>query len=156
MLFWIFDLDNTLYQIDRKSFRYESLVRNQELIRQLNELPCKKNIFTNATMVHTKLCLERIEILNKFDTIIHRDLISDIKPNLTAFSKMMVLSGITSKDKCVFFDDMLENLISAKRIGWITIYINKNIISHPFIDYSFSNIETALEYFLNIIKTHKS
>ena len=48
-----------------------------------------------------------------------------------------------------FFDDLFENLQSAKSIGWKTIWININYIEKPYyVDYAFPNIHTAVMYFL--------
>ena len=75
----------------------------------------------------------------------------DLKPNIPAFKKMMLLSDIKLEDRCIFFDDSLINLIQAKKFGWITVYINPRIISHQSIDYSFSNIHIALDYFIKLL-----
>lgn len=155
MLYWVFDLDNTLYQVYNQRFGYHLLKVDKSLQQMLSMLPCKRVIFTNANLAHAKLCLQYMEIIDKFHTVIHRDIISDIKPNLRAFVRMMLLSGINRNDKCIFFEDNLSNLIMAKSLGWITVYISPNIISHPSIDYSFSNINVALKYFINIISNKK-
>ena len=152
MLYWVFDIDNTLYQIDKKVFKYELLRNDKKLNEKIKSLPSKKIIFTNATMFHAYICLQRIDILNCFNSIIHRENIKDLKPNLSAFKKMMILSNISLEDRCIFFDDNLINLIQAKNFGWITVYINPRIISHQSIDYSFSNIHIALDYFITLLQ----
>lgn len=152
MLYWVFDIDNTLYQIDRSMFKYELLSKDSKLKEKINSLPSKKIVFTNATMFHAYICLQRIEIIKCFNSIIHRENINDMKPNPSAFKKMMLINNISLQDQCVFFDDNLQNLIIAKLFGWKTVYINKKIISHKSIDYSFSNIHIALDYFLKILK----
>ena len=154
MLYWIFDIDNTLYQIDKNMFRYELLSKDKKLKDKIKSLPSKKLIFTNATMFHAYICLQRIDILNCFNGIVHRENIKDLKPNLSAYKKMMLLNSISLKDRCIFFDDSLINLISAKQFGWITVYINPNIINHQSIDYSFSNIHIALDYFIKLSKSN--
>ena len=55
------------------------------------------------------------------------------------------LSNIDPNDKCVFFDDLPENLISAKSFGWITVLINKKKYVHNNIDFWFPNIYLALK-----------
>ena len=54
----------------------------------------------------------------------------------------------------IFFDDMISNLITAKYIGWITVYIGNKQINHNSIDYSFNNILDALRFFINNKKYH--
>ena len=50
--------------------------------------------------------------------------------------------------KIIFFDDLLDNLVTAKRIGWMTVWISDKFNEKPeYIDYSFPNIYDALIYF---------
>ena len=52
MLYWIFDLDQTLYRLERNTqFRYSLLNKNTQLDTQLRILPLKKILFTNGTVV---------------------------------------------------------------------------------------------------------
>ena len=45
----------------------------------------------------------------------------------------------------MFFDDLIENLISAKKMGWRTTWISPKFIEKPdYIDYAFPNIFQAL------------
>ena len=44
--------------------------------------------------------------------------------------------------------DLIENLISAKKMGWRTIWISPKFIEKPdYIDYAFPNIFQALLFF---------
>ena len=46
MLYWIFDLDHTLYTLDKNAgFSYSMLEKNSQLNAQLKVLPLKKIIF---------------------------------------------------------------------------------------------------------------
>ena len=151
MLYWIFDLDNTLYQLpDNTQFSYKYIKKDSQLNYLLDNLPLKKLIFTNGTYGHAKLCLEKMQC-NSFDNITARDIINDLKPNTISYLKFMKVNKITKKDKCIFFDDLPENLIEAKKYNWITVLIGSNYM-HPDIDLSFPNIYVALYYFLNKIK----
>ena len=48
----------------------------------------------------------------------------------------------------MFFDDLIENLISAKKMGWRTIWISPKFTEKPdYIDYAFPNIFQALLFF---------
>jgi pyrimidine 5'-nucleotidase len=155
MLYWIFDLDNTLYQIPHNGdFSYNNLVQDDQLNYQLFMLPLKKIIFTNGTMGHANMCLKRMNIDDQFNKIIARDSINDLKPNNSAYLKFMNSCNIMPYDKCIFFDDLPENLIEAKQFGWITVLINKNRYVHEDIDFYFPNIYLALNYL--ITKIHKN
>jgi len=48
-----------------------------------------------------------------------------------------------------FFDDMKENIVSAKKVGWKTVWISpESKKEDASIDYAFPNIYDALIHFL--------
>jgi HAD superfamily hydrolase (TIGR01509 family) len=152
MLYWIFDLDQTLYQLPSNvDFNYKLLKKNEHLKYLLDELPSTKVIFTNGTYNHAKICLNKIDIENNFKSIISRDKILTLKPEHNSYLRCMNLNNITNNDKCVFFDDLPDNLINAKSFGWITVLINRNKYIDEQIDFWFPNIYVALNYFLSKI-----
>ena len=152
MLYWIFDLDYTLYDMPSdKDFNYKYLKNDFQLNYLLKKLPFKKFIFTNGTFNHGIVCLDKLNILNNFDKMIARDTINDLKPNISSFKQFINLTNIENKDKCVFFEDNIDNLIQAKNFGWITVLITKENIINENIDFQFSNIHVALNYFLSKI-----
>ena len=58
-----------------------------------------------------------------------------------------VTPEVTETNTFVFFDDLLENLFTAKKKGWITIWIHPRFNTkklYNFIDYSYPNIYDAL------------
>ena len=150
MLYWIFDLDNTLYNISGQ-FSYSKLKKDINLSNKLSLLPEKLIIFTNANENHTYECLKKIGIKDNFNSIIHRDINGYLKPNINSFIKTYLLLNLNYHDKCIFFEDTLSNLIQAKNFGWITVYINPVAINHPLVDYSFTDIHIALNYFIDIL-----
>jgi putative hydrolase of the HAD superfamily len=152
MLYWIFDLDQTLYQLPNNvSFNYNRLIKDEQLNYLLVMIPCKKLIFTNGTYNHGVTCLNKLEIMNNFSSIISRDKIKALKPEYDSYMRCMELNNITNDDKCVFFDDLPDNLIAAKSIGWITVLINKNRYMDNSIDFWFPNIHLALNFFVSKI-----
>ena len=154
MLYWIFDLDNTLYQLpDNINFSYNLLNEDTQLNYLLNNLPLKKMIFTNGTFGHAKQCLYKMKLYN-FNNIIARDTINDLKPNYSAYYKFINNNNITINDKCIFFDDLPENLIASKKFNWITVLISKNTEVHQDIDFYFPNIYIALNFFLSKMKNY--
>ena len=149
MLYWVFDLDLTLYQLPSNvEFSYKYLTPNGHLNYLLIMLPSKKLIFTNGTENHAELSLNKLEIKHNFSSIVARDTIRDLKPNYDSFIKFKRINKIKINDKCVFFDDLAENLISAKQHNWITVLINKNNYIHESIDFWFTNIYIALNFFI--------
>ena len=150
MLYWVFDLDETLYDLYGRRFNYNLLEKDSHLKMTLNTLPCKKIIFTNGTYGHAIDCLKRIGITNNFRQIVARDTINDLKPSKSSFLKFMQQTKIKRNDLCVFFEDSLSNLEEAKKLGWITVYIGrdnlKNYNYQP--DFNFPNIQIALNFFI--------
>ena len=65
MLYWVFDLDSTLYQLnDEIQFDYKYLNKDNQLSYLLKKLPLKKVMFTNGTLGHAHLCINKIELMN--------------------------------------------------------------------------------------------
>lgn len=154
MLYWIFDLDHTLYTMSKNErFSYSKLFKNEQLNKQLYQLPCKKVIFTNGTIGHAYESLKKIGILHHFEGNIHaRDTLNALKPNLNSFETIIRKVGIKNTDKVVFFEDSIENLITAKNYNWINVYINQRKSLMQEVDFNFTNINIALNYFLVAIK----
>ena len=89
-----------------------------------------------------------MNLLNEFSSVIDRNMIKCLKPNIQAYLLAMKLTNINNPRECILFDDQLPNLVSAKMIGWSTIYIGNNI-DHPSIDFCFKNIYDALIFFID-------
>ena len=158
MLYWVFDLDFTLYQFPYgTSFSYKRLNNDSQLRYLLRKLPSQRLMFTNGTIFHADTCIETMNLNNCFHNVVARDSIQDLKPNTSAYQKFEVLNNINREDMCIFFEDTVENLIVAKDRGWITVLINPHNKSvHESIDFQFPNIYVALNYFNTAIDTHLS
>ena len=78
------------------------------------------------------------------DGIFGRDTIPFMKPHPKSFN--FVNNIVNKNDECIFFDDLLDNLDTAKSIGWKTVWITPNFnVSKPQnVDYIFPNIYQAL------------
>lgn len=158
MLYWIFDLDHTLYNLSkRERFSYSKLGKNTQLNAQLYLLPCIKILFTNGTVGHAVTSLKKIGIYDHFKgRIFARDNLNAMKPNMSAYEKLMTVSGIKSYDKVVFFEDSVENLITAKNYNWITILICQKRCLLAEVDFCFSNVNIALNFFLSEISKNRN
>ena len=74
MLYWIFDLDYTLYDLPKEiDFNYNLLKEDKQLNYLLQKLPLKKLIFTNGTYGHGVRCSKIMNIENNFNKIVGRD-----------------------------------------------------------------------------------
>ena len=146
MKYWIFDLDNTLYMT--KNIIYEDIKKDYYLRCLINSLDGKKIIFTNAILSHAEAVLKQLGIRDLFYDVIYRTRLGGIKPDIKVFKRFLSFAYIENRDECIFFEDNIINLFTAKKFGWKTILISRNRQkTYPFIDYYFSDIHSAVENF---------
>jgi len=166
MIYWIFDMDETLYNMDNK-FSYDLLKPDAELIHLINKLNGRKILFTNASHQHTNIVLAKLGLVSSFDLILDRDIMGVLKPNPMAFLKLIKWCSINKNDSCFFFEDNINNLIIGNTLGWQSILINPKDFNNrnnkviefiitenntqtkkrTTINYTFKNIKQALKYF---------
>lgn len=153
MFNWIFDLDDTIQPSPPFTKGYYDFYNNikidTNLQKLLHELNGDKYIFTNATLSHANNVLNKKGIYQEFNSIIDRNIMNTLKPNVDAFLTFIHLSKINKHKINVFFEDSLPNLITAKKFGWITVLISPNSVRHNAVDFNFRTIHQALYYFLN-------
>ena len=82
--------------------------------------------------------------------------LTGFKPDISSYMRLFKIANIKMEEKTIFFEDTVDNLLMAKNLGWITVFISPNInirinVKRKFknIDYVFSNIIEATNYFLN-------
>ena len=160
MLYWVFDVDHTLYQLPKDSpfFSYSFLSPDPQLKYLLSTIPCKKLLFTNGTKGHGITTVEKLNVKEKFPDkcIVGRDTLNGLlKPDINAFSEFISLMNIKNNDKVVFFEDTAENLVTAKSLGWITVLIGNKRPMVSDVDFWFADINQALNYFHNCIVKNK-
>jgi FMN phosphatase YigB (HAD superfamily) len=170
MIYWIFDMDDTLYQRGGKTFTYDMLKRDNELIYLLKKLEGRKILLTNGTHQHTNIVLEKMDLTSVFDLILDRNILGALKPDPQVFYKVTKWCSIGVNDTCIYFEDILQNLVVASQAyGWILVHIDHNSpqtinrqlsftienfegkrkASQAIINYSFKNIKSALRHFVN-------
>lgn len=154
---FIFDLDWTLYNrrdnIDESSNEayYNSFKRKPFLKNLLKELKEDIYIFTNGNTIHAVEVLTRLGLKELFpnERIISRDNIKYLKPHPIGYYKVIQDFKISRTDEVYFFEDTIQNLLMAKKLGWKTILISDHKTEYcNYIDYTFSHIEEALLFFL--------
>tara|TARA_E500000178_G_C16652059_1_gene586837 strand:- start:170 stop:655 length:486 start_codon:yes stop_codon:yes gene_type:complete len=160
MLYWVFDVDHTLYQLPKNAsfFSYSLLSPDPQLKYLLSTIPCKKLLFTNGTKGHGITTVETLSVKEKFPDkcIVGRDTLGGLlKPDINAFEEFIRLMNIKQNDKIVFFEDNAENLVTAKSLGWITVLIGNRKPMINDIDFWFIDINQALNYFHNCIAKNK-
>tara|TARA_X000000950_G_scaffold15348_1_gene16633 strand:+ start:4962 stop:5417 length:456 start_codon:yes stop_codon:yes gene_type:complete len=147
----IFDLDDTLL-LSNSYNKYTDIIPNEILNRLLENIE-RKYIFTNGTYGHAVNSLYYMR-LPLFNYIFARDnlyLNQKIKPYIDPYIyiiKSIYNNPNNHNHNIVFYDDMLENLKTAKKLNWITVWIKDNYDNIPdYVDYHFDNIIDALLFF---------
>lgn len=144
--FYIFDLDDTLYQLnDTKGKKTLINCIHPELLCGLNGY---KIIFTNSNGNYSVKLLEKLNILNNINLILSADILGGLKPQNNIYKKIEQICNINNEtDVIYFFDNHEFNLFPAKKIGWITILINPNAKKKSsYVDFTFNNINEAIKY----------
>ncbi len=93
----------------------------------LETLPQDLWVFTNADHRHAGRVLNELGISDLFSGIV--DLLAldfIVKPNRKAYQIALKLAGVTDPKKCVLFDDLIQNLIPAKELGFYTSLVGEN------------------------------
>jgi putative hydrolase of the HAD superfamily len=147
----IFDLDDTILMSDTY-VDYNDINFNHTLFKLLNHIPNKKFLYTNGTYGHGHDSLKSLQLLGMFQDIFARDSLMCMKPSHLSFNLVNNLiihnhNGYTDSDDFIFFDDLLENLFTAKKMGWETVWIHPQCDENRklfFIDYAYPDIESAL------------
>ena len=163
MIILVFDLDDTLLMSNEYT-RYEDIKFNSELSNLLNSIKYKKIIYSNGTYGHVTNSLPKLLAKNNFTEIYARDTIPAMKPEFRSFN--YVKNSIFYKENLsryndisyIFFDDNLNNMKTAKDIGWTTVWIphrnySNNLINsnYSFIDFKFNNVIIALKNINSIV-----
>jgi len=152
---YIFDLDYTLYSpsdVDETNtiLYYQSFEKKPFLNNLLRSLRGDKYIFSNGNAEHVKHVIEKMKLKNIFKNTANVDEFSVLKPHIQSYHYVMDKFNIDEGDFTIFFEDTLENLKTAKNIGWRTVYINDNYIDKvDYVDFCFPTIEKALLFFIN-------
>ena len=126
---------------------------NQNLSKLLQSIKYPKYIITNASRIHSLLSLKSLGINHHFIGGIDANHLNrcHLKPSFHPYILAMKMANINpKKQKCIFFDDLEPNLIIPKKLGWITILIGTVYPKSKkplYIDYCFSNIYKALNFF---------
>ena len=176
MYVFFFDLDNTLLPTDSLTFlghasyicgremmdkrtrqnainKLTNLYRNirgdQKLLYLLNSLKYPKYIITNASRIHCMLSLKNLGIINQFTGGVDANNVTRkyLKPHFALYYLAHDISKIKKNNKCVFFDDLPQNMIIPKKMGWITVLIGTKR-KNEYCDFAFPDIYKALEYFI--------
>jgi pyrimidine 5'-nucleotidase len=103
-------------------------------------IPHHRWIFTNADEAHAIRVLQTLEIEDCFIGIIDVwKLIPYAKPQYEAYQRALELVGNIDPNRCAFLDDSIQNLSTAKDMGFFTILVGDDK-SHSSADRSIQNL----------------
>jgi putative hydrolase of the HAD superfamily/pyrimidine and pyridine-specific 5'-nucleotidase len=103
-----------------------------ELRAMLAEIKYPRWVFTASTPSHAKRCLKALGIEDMFCGIISassKAMINQVgyvsKHDPRCFAQAMEMAGVPPEKAsgCIFFDDSLSNLRTAKQMGWHTVLV---------------------------------
>ena len=154
---YIFDLDYTLYTNRDHSNtedeqQYYSSFKPKSFMTKLLKKIENKYIITNGTKYHAESVLFNMKLdklFSKNNIISRDDMKGTMKPNTLPYLIANKKFEIKYHDTVYFFEDMIDNLIVAKKyFGWKTILIDPEMKNKPYgVDYVFKTIEEALIHF---------
>lgn len=154
MATYVFDVDDTLILHNKENNDYYKTPNNGTLKELIKSLKYQKlYVYTNGTFSHGEDIVKNLLLENEIprENIFARDVIPHMKPTAESFN---YVNNVIKRDLngspsvIMFFDDLIENLISAKKMGWKTIWISPKFTEKPdYIDYAFPNIFQALLFF---------
>ena len=101
---YIFDLDDTLYQIDPNSNEKKiiSLV-DKSLLDRLDGV---KILFSNAQHSYCQKLLQNLQILSLFSVVLSANMLAGLKPDKSIYDKVVNICGLKPSDNIVFFDNL--------------------------------------------------
>lgn len=104
------------------------LQRDEELREMLMMIDpsLPKYIFTASVGHHAERCLQALGIEDLFDGIIDcKKCDFESKHSEHSFRVAMEVAGVDNPEKCLFLDDSLTNIRSARLIGWRSVLVGR-------------------------------
>jgi len=166
----VFDVDDTLIIHGKGSQDYYKTKTNDAFKKLLESKNFDKiYLYTNGTHGHGESIAKHLNIYGMISFTYGRDNLQPrvnprmqidpdtgmplhMKPskdsfqfvNDSIFSHNSINNDIYNTHEIYFFDDLVDNLKSAKKVGWKTILIKPDDVTENDIDYVFPNIYSAL------------
>jgi putative hydrolase of the HAD superfamily len=102
-----------------------------ELVAAMDSLPGRKFIFTNAGEDYARRVLDRLGLANAFDGMHDIHAMAYVpKPDPGAYAAICAAHDIDPK-RAMFADDMVRNLVPAKAIGMVTLWVDNGSEQAP-------------------------
>jgi len=94
----------------------------KELLADIDRSKCRVWAFTNAYRTHAERVLQALNLHDQIEGVVFCDYNEDdmiYKPESASYHRAMNQAGVRDPAKCLFVDDSLSNVKSARRVGWI-------------------------------------
>ena len=146
----VFDLDDCIIMHNGPFVGYSGIKENIHLSYYLNKISYDKYIYTNGTYSHADEVLRKMKLSRNFKMIYSRDTVSRMKPDMSAGIDVQNHIRYLSRQagtQLVFFEDNLENLKTAKELGWKTVWIHPKFRMgqiYSYVDESYPDLISAL------------
>ncbi|OGV78039.1 MAG: pyrimidine 5'-nucleotidase [Methylotenera sp. RIFCSPLOWO2_02_FULL_45_14] len=127
-----------------ETHRFENLpelvIQVKRLRHMLQGLTGRKLVFTNAPRHYAMRVLELLGIDDIFELIFSVESTQfHAKPSARGFQKLLKTIKAKASD-CIMLEDSLPALMTAKRLGMKTIWVNKKLKKPDFVDYRISTV----------------
>lgn len=100
------------------------LTADPVLVDAMDRLPGRKFVFTNADEPYARRVLDRLGLANAFDGMHDIHAMNYVpKPNAPSYALLCELHGIDPR-RALFVDDMARNLVPAKALGMVTVWLD--------------------------------
>ncbi|WP_371323316.1 pyrimidine 5'-nucleotidase [Dechloromonas sp. ZY10] len=110
------------------------IVFEKPLLHALKRLPGRKILFTNGPAAYANAVLALTGLQRHFDSVYSVERLRfQPKPSRAAFDIVLRNERLTPH-RCILVEDSLENLVTAKKLGMRTVWINTGMRQSPFVD----------------------
>lgn len=122
----------------RETHRFPDLARmiifEKPLLHTLRRLPGRKILYSNAPQHYTAAVLALTGLARHFDAIYTvESLRFRPKPMPDGFRALLRAEHLSARD-CIMVEDSLPNLVTAKKLGMKTVWVNPGQRRSPFVD----------------------
>jgi len=122
----------------RETHRFPDLKRmivfEKPLLHALKRLPGRKILFTNGPRAYAEAVLQITGLRQHFPSIYAVERLRfQPKPMLAAFHALLRAERLDPR-RCILVEDTLDNLVTAKKLGMKTVWINRSLRQSAFVD----------------------
>jgi len=144
--------------LEKIILRYQQTFKYDKYLDTLmKKIPYPKHVITNSRNIHCFTTLHLLGIKKHMNIILTAETQPLMKPHPMIYKHFEHLNQKNYQN--IFFDDRPENLVIPNKLGWITVLITPRIYKKKdtyHIDYIFTDIYQALEYFYLEINSNKN